>query len=624
MSCSSAQWSHELIHLHHRRTCHSCQRHNLRRSHFPVPGPLDGAIPNGATCDSSSRQSRRCSRPHSSLPDDRHCPPAGAVVADGGVLDAVGPVDLHALAARPARRARLTLPAASATSLRPPGIRPPDTVDVVSSPFRFDNSFVRDLPGLYEHWTAVTASSPTLLALNDDLARDLGVEPALLRSPEGTEVLVGNVVPDGAEPVAQAYAGHQFGGFSPRLGDGRALLLGEVLDEAGGRHDLHLKGSGRTPFARGGDGLAAVGPMLREFLMCEAMHALGVPTTRALAVVGTGDDVRRETLLPGAVFVRVASSHLRVGTFQYAASLEDSVLLTSLVDHAIRRHHADAGDAESPALALLEAVMDAQVELIARWMTLGFIHGVMNTDNVTISGEAIDFGPCAFMETYDPATVFSSIDHGGRYAYGNQPSIGQWNLARLAEPLLPLIDEDLDVAIERATELLQTYPDRFHERLARRAAEKLGLGVDDVAVPGLYDDLLALMHDRSVDFTNAWRRLSDVVRGDDVAFRSLFAAGDANGEALDGWLDRFAAARGSETRDEHAAAASMDAVNPIYIPRNHLVEAALAAATAGDLAPFEELSAVLADPFFERDGLERFAQPAPADFTSGYQTFCGT
>lgn len=493
----------------------------------------------------------------------------------------------------------------------------------MSRSFRFDNSFVRDLPGLYERWTAVTASSPSLLALNDDLARKLGVDPEQLRSPDGVAVLAGNTVPDGAEPVAQAYAGHQFGGFSPRLGDGRALLLGEVVNDAGVRHDVHLKGSGRTPFARGGDGLAAVGPMLREYLMCEAMDALGVPTTRALAVVATGDDVRRETMLPGAVFVRIASSHLRVGTFQYAASLDGDVL-SSLVDYAIQRHHPAAADAESPPLALLQAVMDVQVELIADWMALGFIHGVMNTDNVTISGETIDFGPCAFMEEYDPSTVFSSIDHGGRYAFGNQPSIGQWNLARLAEPLLPLIDDDLDVAIERATEVLRTYPDRYHERLADGAAAKLGLRAGDSAVVELYDGLLALMQEQRVDFTSAWRRLSGVVRGDDIEFRSLFGPADAASDELEAWLVQFTAAHEADSTDAHTIAASMDVVNPIYIPRNHLVEAALTAATAGDLAPFEELGAVLADPFTEREGLERFAEPAPTDFTSGYQTFCGT
>lgn len=485
--------------------------------------------------------------------------------------------------------------------------------------FSFDNSFVRDLPGMYEPWTAAHASDPQLIVLNGAVAEELGVDPDWLRSPDGVNVLVGNEVPEGAEPVAQAYAGHQFGGYSPRLGDGRALLLGEVLDTSGQRRDLHLKGSGRTPFARGGDGLASIGPMLREHVMCEAMFALGVPTTRALAVVATGDMVRRESMLPGAVFVRTASSHLRVGSFQYAAGLEDPAVLTSLVDHAIARHHPDAAAADVPALALLESVMAVQIELIAHWMLLGFIHGVMNTDNVTISGETIDYGPCAFMDAYDPSTVFSSIDHGGRYAYGNQPSIGQWNMARLAEPLLALIDADQDVAVERATELLRQFPERFAPRLAAGFAAKLGLAsvpADDTAIA---DDLLALMAADHVDFTSGWRSLSDVVRGDPTSLRNQFI--DLAG--IDAWLDRFKAAHAGE-RDPNGVAQDMDLVNPLYIPRNHLVEEALAAGVAGDLEPFETLLDIVGSPFEARDGMELFAQPAPVDFATKYQTFCGT
>ncbi|MEP6300078.1 MAG: protein adenylyltransferase SelO [Ilumatobacter sp.] len=491
----------------------------------------------------------------------------------------------------------------------------------MTTPIAFDNSFVRDLPGMYERWEAATAPVPQLLALNEGLACDLGIDADWLRSAEGVDVLVGNTVPDGAEPVAQDYAGHQFGGYSPRLGDGRALLLGEVVGPSGDRHDLHLKGSGRTPFARGGDGLAAVGPMLREYLMCEAMHALGIPTTRALAVVATGESVRRDTMLPGAVFVRVASSHLRVGSFQYAASLDDPGVLAALLDHAIARHHQGAADAEVPALAFLDAVMEAQAELIARWMNVGFVHGVMNTDNVTISGETIDFGPCAFMDVYDPTTVFSSIDHGGRYAYGNQPSIGQWNLARLAEPLLPLIDTDVDAAVERATDLLRTFPDRYRHHLVSGQAAKLGLDADRTDVGGLAGDLLALMQSRSADFTLTWRSLSDVVRGDADPFHER-VGGDE--EATD-WLDRFRAAHaGSDGSARPDVAAAIDAANPLHVPRNHLVEAALSAGAEGDLSPFEELMDVLADPVTERPGLERFSEPAPDAFAAGYQTFCGT
>ena len=324
-----------------------------------------------------------------------------------------------------------------------------------------EHRFADALPELAVAWQAEEAPEPRLLVLNETLAADLGLDPAWLRTEAGVGLLLGRDLPEGATPVAQGYAGHQFGGYSPRLGDGRALLLGELTDPDGQVHDLHLKGSGRTPYARGGDGRAAVAPMLREFVVAEAMHALGIPTTRSLAVVATGRPVQRETVLPGAVLARVASSHLRVGSFQYARATDDVDLLRRLADHAIARHHPDAAEAEQPYLALFEAVLDAQASLVARWMLVGFMHGVMNTDNMTISGETIDYGPCAFLDAYDPATVFSSIDHGGRYAYGNQPAIAQWNLARLAEALLPLIDDDQERAIAMATEALHAFPDRY-------------------------------------------------------------------------------------------------------------------------------------------------------------------
>jgi serine/tyrosine/threonine adenylyltransferase len=332
-----------------------------------------------------------------------------------------------------------------------------------STLFQFDNSFARELAGLYVDWQPAAVPDPVLLALNDELARDLGADPVALRSPDGLAVLAGNALPAGATPIAMAYAGHQFGGFSPRLGDGRALLLGEVIDAYGGRRDVHLKGSGRTPFARSGDGKAAVGPMLREYLIGEAMHALGIPTTRALAVLSTGEHIVREGMLPGAVLTRVASSHIRVGTFEYAARLGDPALLRRLADHAIARHHPIVAqlDGSQRYLAFLDAAVEAQASLVSRWMLVGFIHGVMNTDNMTISGETIDYGPCAFIDRYDPATVFSSIDHMGRYAYGNQPRIAQWNLTRLAETLLPLISDDTDAAVATATEVLTAFADRF-------------------------------------------------------------------------------------------------------------------------------------------------------------------
>ncbi len=490
--------------------------------------------------------------------------------------------------------------------------------------FAFDNTFVRDLVGLYEPWQAAAAPMPRLLALNTGLADELGIDPRRLGTPEGVDVLVGVAVASGSEPVAQAYAGHQFGGFSPRLGDGRALLLGELLDTSGRRRDLHLKGSGRTPFARGGDGKAAVGPMLREYVISEAMHALGIPTTRSLAVIATGEQIARDSMLPGAVLARIAASHLRVGTFQYAAASGDPTLVRRLADYAIVRHYPEARVAANPYLTFFERVLEAQASLIAQWMLVGFIHGVMNTDNMTISGESIDFGPCAFMESFDPATVFSSIDQNGRYAYGNQPNIAHWNLARLAETLLPLISDDPDEAITLATKVLHTFPARHHDQWVIGMRAKLGLGADDSGESGdgdeqLMTDLLGLMHEHRVDYTSCMRALSATVRGDGPGARSLFA--DPNG--FDAWTLRWQTRLAADGRDPVARAAAMDLANPAYIPRNHLVEAALSAATDGDLGPFERLLEVLAAPFDERPGLEAYASPAPATF-GRYRTFCGT
>ncbi|MET0187790.1 MAG: protein adenylyltransferase SelO [Pseudonocardia sediminis] len=487
----------------------------------------------------------------------------------------------------------------------------------VGTSFTFDNTYVRELEGLYEPWSAAPAPAPRLLALNEELAAELGLDAAALGSPEGIDVLVGNTVPDGAQPVAQVYSGHQFGNYSPRLGDGRALLLGEVHDRAGNRRDLHLKGSGRTPFARGGDGKAPLGPMLREYVVGEAMHALGIPTTRALAVVATGEDVARDTLLPGAVLTRVASSHLRVGTFQYTAALGDVALLRRLADYAIARHHPDAASAANPYLSFFERVLDAQASLIARWMLVGFVHGVMNTDNMTISGETIDYGPCAYLDAYDPSTVFSSIDHAARYAFGNQPRVAQWNLARLAEALLPLIDDDQDAAVAAATAVLETFPERYHGYWRNGMRAKLGLTGAPEQDDTLVDELPALIAAQKVDFTAFYRSLSAAVRGDDAPVRSLFV----DPSALDGWTARWKAAVAT-AGEAGAVADAMDRVNPVYIPRNQRVEEALTAATGGDLAPFQRLMDVLARPFEERAGLEDYAA-APADFGS-YTTFCGT
>lgn len=481
---------------------------------------------------------------------------------------------------------------------------------------RLSARFATELPELALAWRAEAAPEPRLLALDDDLARELGLDPATLRSAEGLRLLTGEQPPEGAVPVAQAYAGHQFGGYSPRLGDGRALLLGELVDASGALRDLHLKGSGRTPFSRGGDGLAAVGPMLREFVVSTAMHALGVPTTRALAVVATGRAVQREQALPGAVLARVAASHLRVGTFQYAAATGDRALLRRLTEHAIARHHPAAAGAEDPALGLLEAVIGVQARLVARWMLLGFVHGVMNTDNVLISGETIDYGPCAFLDAFDPAASFSSIDTGGRYAWGNQAPITEWNLARFAEALLPLVageggdEADEDDAVQRATAVLHTFRDRYAEAWTAGLAAKLGLPADQAEAGALGQQLLELMQADRVDLTGAFRALGPAARGDAGPLRGLFL--DLAG--IDAWLARW------RTLDPDAAL--IERTNPVYIPRNHLLEEALDAATAGDLGPVERLVEVLRDPFTERAGLERYAAPAPASFT--HTTYCGT
>ncbi|NPC44050.1 protein adenylyltransferase SelO family protein [Nocardioides sp. zg-1230] len=475
-----------------------------------------------------------------------------------------------------------------------------------------DSRFARELPELALPWQAVDTPDPRVLILNEPLARELGLDPDWLRG-DGLGLLTGTRVPEGATPVAQAYAGHQFGGYSPRLGDGRALLLGELVDGSGRLRDLHLKGSGRTPFSRGGDGLAAVGPMLREHVVSEAMHALGIPTTRSLAVVSTGRPVQRETVLPGAVLARVASSHLRVGTFQYARATDDIDLLGRLADHAIARHHPAAAAAEHPHLALFEAVVAAQATLVAQWMLVGFVHGVMNTDNMTISGETIDYGPCAFIDAFDPATVFSSIDTGGRYAYGNQPVAAEWNLARFAEAILPLLADDQDAAVAIAVESLGAFREHYSAAWSSGMRAKLGLpdGVDRAEASSITAELIALLQADHVDHTSFFRRLGAAARGDAEPARGMFL--DLAG--FDAWTTRWLAL-GPD-------AAAMDCTNPVYVPRNHLVEEALTAATDGDLAPLDRLLEAVSSPYDERSGLERHAEPAPDSF-GAYTTFCGT
>lgn len=480
---------------------------------------------------------------------------------------------------------------------------------------RLDGAYAAALPELAVPWQAQPPTEPSLLALDEPLALELGLDPDALRSEAGLALLTGTALPEGATPVAMAYAGHQFGAYTPLLGDGRALLLGELHDRDGGIRDLHLKGSGRTPFARGGDGLAAVGPMLREHLVSTAMHALGIPTTRSLAVVGTGRHVARDEWLPGAVLARVASSHLRVGTVQLARSTGDVALLRRLVDHAIARHAPDAAAAERPALALLDHVVAVQARLVAQWMLVGFVHGVMNTDNTTLSGETIDYGPCAFMEAYDPATTFSSIDAQGRYRYGNQPGIAQWNLSRLAEALLPLIDDDQGRAIELATASIEAFAPQQRAAWVLGMRAKLGLAgsrVDDEAVAALADDLVRLMTASRADLTGTMRSLGAAARGDAAPLRRHLASTDG----WEAWTARWLALEPD--------AAVADAANPAYVPRNHLVEEALAAATAGDLAPFDRLLAVVRDPFVERPGLERYATRGPDEDFRAYTTYCGT
>ncbi|MEV6347478.1 protein adenylyltransferase SelO family protein [Actinoplanes sp. NPDC051851] len=479
---------------------------------------------------------------------------------------------------------------------------------------QLDHRFARDLPELAVAWRAAPTPAPRILALDEALAAELGLDPAWLRTPDGLGLLTGTIPPEGSQPVAQAYAGHQFGGYSPRLGDGRALLMGEFtttndgaftttddggfIDDGGfatrgGGRDLHLKGSGRTPFARGGDGLAAVGPMLREYIVSRAMHALGIPTTRALAVVATGGTVYRETPLPGAVLARVAASHLRVGTFQYARATDDPDLLRRLADHAIARHYPEVAGSDRPYLDFYRAVVARQADLIARWMLTGFVHGVMNTDNMTISGETIDYGPCAFLDVFDPATVFSSIDEGGRYAYRNQPAIAQWNLARLAEALLPLLATEQSKAVTLATDALAEFAGIYETTWHTGLLAKIGL-TPETEEPKIAFELLELMHQEKSDFTSFFRRLPDL-----------------SDEPFTPWLQRWRAL-GPDI-------SLMNRTNPIYIPRNHLVEEAL----ADPGTHLDTLVETISSPFQEKDGRTRYSEAAPPG--SGiYRTFCGT
>ena len=477
---------------------------------------------------------------------------------------------------------------------------------------QFDNSYARLPQRFYARLNPTPVRSPRMVKFNYTLAEELGLEAKRLDSDVGAAFFSGNQLPDGAEPLAMAYAGHQFGHFVPQLGDGRAILLGEIIGRDGKRRDLHLKGAGQTPFSRRGDGRAALGPVLREYIISEAMHALGIPTTRSLAAVTTGEPVFRETVLPGAVLARVAASHLRIGTFEYFAAQGDGEALKILAEYALTRHYPALQATSAPELALLEAVCESQAALIARWMQVGFIHGVMNTDNMTISGETLDYGPCAFMDTYDPMTVFSSIDHHGRYAFGNQPRIAQWNLARFAGTLLPLLDDNQDKAIAMAEETINQFPTRFERRWRDGMRHKLGLVSEQPDDAGLMHSLLELMQEHAADYTNTFRMLCSVAEG---------GAAPAGYEA---WVTHWRARLGQESYSPHDAATLMRANNPAVIPRNHQVEAAISAAVArGDFAPMEALLAVLSTPFDHQPEHAEYSTP-PAPGERVYQTFCGT
>lgn len=488
-------------------------------------------------------------------------------------------------------------------------------------PPRFDNSYAQ-LPAQFFHrQQAATVPAPTLIRINDALARELGLDPAWLRSDAGLAMLCGNALPDTADPIATVYAGYQFGSWNPQLGDGRALLIGEVLAPNGQRYDLQLKGSGRTPYSRGGDGKSPLGPVLREYLISEAMAALDIATSRSLAAVTTGETVYRDSALPGAILTRVASSHIRVGTVQFFAAKGDEEALNLLCQHVIERHYPEAASAANSVLAMLEGVIQRQAELIAHWQLVGFIHGVMNTDNMLLCGETIDYGPCAFMDRYDPATVFSSIDHGGRYAYGNQPSIAHWNLAGLAQAIVPLLDDDQDKAVELAQAAVNAFPGRFLNAYQQGMARKLGLADYRDGDDELVKELLELMAREQQDFTLCFLRLSE------LATSKTQRRGLPIPELPDSfapWLQRWQQRCSEDALAETERVAMMRAANPVFIPRNHRVESAIQAAVDhNDFTAFHQLMEVLAKPRDFREEFADFLLP-PGETERVFQTFCGT
>ncbi len=483
----------------------------------------------------------------------------------------------------------------------------------------FEHTYATLPARFYASIEPVKVSAPQTVIFNRELAAELRLDPNL-DDRQVAALFSGNELAEDSTPIALAYAGHQFGTFVPQLGDGRAVLLGEIRDNHGILRDIQLKGSGRTPFSRGGDGRAAIGPMLREYLISEAMHALGIPTTRSLAVVTTGEQVYRTEILPGAVLTRVAASHIRVGTFQYFAVRGDQEALKELLDYVINRHYPEARNADVPALAALKAITARQAALIADWMRVGFIHGVMNTDNMALSGETIDYGPCAFMDRYDPQTVFSSIDLGGRYAYTNQPGIAQWNLARLAETLLPLIDANETKSVELATEVVEDFVEQFETAFLAHMRRKIGLTSAEDGDADLISALLAAMQKGQADFTLTFSNLSRAAESSNDA--SLYEIFNTPAE-IDGWLKAWRARLVLDPQTSAERAATMRLANPEFIPRNHRVEAALQAATAGDMQPFHRLLSILQRPYDRQPDAAEYTQPPPPS-EEKYKTFCGT
>ena len=492
--------------------------------------------------------------------------------------------------------------------------------------FRFDNSYAKLPERFYARLNPTPVGAPTLIKINQQLARHLGLDPDFLASPDGVEILAGNRVPEGSEPLAMAYAGHQFGGWVPQLGDGRAILLGEVIDADGLRRDIQLKGSGCTPFSRSGDGRAWVGPILREYVVSEAMAGLNIPTTRALAAIATGEKVFREQSLPGAVITRVASSHIRVGTFQFFAARRDVQALQLLADHVIDRHYPDAREAENPYLRLLENVIGKQAVLIAKWMAAGFIHGVMNTDNMLVSGETIDYGPCAFMDSYHPDTVYSSIDHMGRYAYQNQPKIAQGNIASFATCILPLINSNEDKAVEAAEGAVNSFLEQFDVAWSSGLREKIGLAEQQDGDFELAQGLLKRMAANKADFSLTFRRLGDLpgcIESKDMQADASVSDLFDDPASFNDWAVKWRARLAREKRNDIERQSMMRTTNPAYIPRNHRVEQVISAALAGDYEPFENLVDILSRPFDEQPHNADYQRP-PLPEEEVHETFCGT